>query len=304
MAELGEKMSDEELLKCLCQVVTRLDQFKGLYEYLKRRNLVSNFLAHGEMVLVRKVIVETDLLEIDDFGGCDSIYDAIALSLDEDRHGRVAGFFEAAQERPDWRNNFRRFVWNFHVRYPPERDSMPLKRFLSLYGDELGKKHPAIFKTICEELVWKVRYKLDNLASQKLLIDLVGQPSLLTPVAFANGFLDGADDTDLREFIKYGYKEAIVEGLKGNYGAGGRYWWSRMVSKYPNQFSGEYPDTDEARTAVLRDFRPTKQDREEAWAEKNAPILLAQLETLVTELPLYRDLLSIIAGYAITWVVV
>ena len=56
--------------------------------------------------------------------------------------------------------------------------------------------------------------------------------------------------------------------------------------------------------AALKDFKPTKQDREEAWAKENAPILLKHLETLVTELPLYTDLLSIIAGYAITWVVV
>ena len=63
IAELGKEMSDEELLKCLCQVVTSLDHFKGLYEYLKQRKMVPDFLAHGEMVVVRKVIVETDLLE-------------------------------------------------------------------------------------------------------------------------------------------------------------------------------------------------------------------------------------------------
>ena len=66
---------------------------------------------------------------------------------------------------------------------------MPLKRFLTLHGEEFSKKHPAIFKTICEALVWRLRWQLDNLASQKLLIDLVGQASLLTPVAFARGFL-------------------------------------------------------------------------------------------------------------------
>ena len=77
-----------------------------------------------------------------------------------------------------------------------------------------------------------------------------------------------------------------------------------MVSKYPNQFSGEYPSTDEARRVALKDFKPTKQDREEAWAKENAPILLKHLETLVTKLPLYRDLLPIVAEYAITWVVV
>ena len=68
IAKLGKEMNDEELLKCLCQVVTSLDQFKGLYEYLEQREMVPGFLAHGEMVLVRKVIAETDLLETDDFG--------------------------------------------------------------------------------------------------------------------------------------------------------------------------------------------------------------------------------------------
>ena len=76
-----------------------------------------------------------------------------------------------------------------------------------------------------------------------------------------------------------------------------------MVSEYPNQFSGEYPSTDGARSRALKDFT-TKQDREEAWAKENAPMLLKHLEMLVTELPLPRDLLPIIAGYAITWVVV
>ena len=52
-----------------------------------------------------------------------------------------------------------------------------------------------------------------------------------------------------------------------------------MVSKFPNQFSGEYPSTDEARRIALKNFKPTKQDREEEWAKKNAPILLKQLET-------------------------
>ena len=42
--------------------------------------------------------------------------------------------------------------------------------------------------------MWSLKCQLDNLASQKLLIDLVGQPSLLTPVAFAKGFLHWADD--------------------------------------------------------------------------------------------------------------
>ena len=118
--------------------------------------------------------------------------------------------------------------------------------------------------------MWKLKWQLDNLASQKLLIDFVGQPSLLTPVAFAKGFLDVASDMNRANFIKYGYKEAIEEGLKEEYEGGSRELWAVMVSKYPSQFSGEYPNTDEVRAIALKDFKPTKQDREEEWVVENA----------------------------------
>ena len=74
-------------------------------------------------------------------------------------------------------------------------------------------------------------------------------------------------------FIKYGYKEAIEEGLKEEYPDGGRKLWAVMVHDLPDQFSGEYPSTDEARAAALKNFKPTKQDREEEWAKENAPSL-------------------------------
>ena len=301
IAELGKKMDDEELLKCLCQVVTSLDHFKGLYEYLKQREMVPGFLAHGGMVLVREVTIETDLLETEGFGGCNSIYDAITLSLNEDCHERVAGLLEAAQERPSWKDEFDLFVGGFFVSYPPEKVSMPLKRFITLHGEEFSKKHPAIFGTVCERLVWRSKCQLNNLASQKLLVALVGQPSLLTPVAFAKGFLDVAGGTGQTDFIKYGYKEAIEEGLKEKYRGGGEGLWTVMVRKYPNQFSGEYPITNKARSLALKDFKPTKQDLEEAWAKRNAPNLRMKLEMLVSNL-LPTVLLGIVSEYAVTWI--
>ena len=74
-----------------------------------------------------------------------------------------------------------------------------------------------------------------------------------------------------------------------------------MVSKYPKQFSGEYPSTDEARAVALKDFKPTKQDREEEWAKKNAPNLRMKLEMLVPNL-LPTVLLGIVSEYAVTWI--
>jgi len=307
MAKLGNGMNDEELLKCLCQVVTSPDHFKGLYGYLERRNMVSGFLARGEMVVVREVIFETGLLETYDSGRCDRLYDAIALSLKEDRRERVAGLLEAVQERPAWRSEFDWFVNGFFVSYPPEKDGMPLKRFLTLYGEELSKRHPAIFEAICRELVGRLRWRLqfkDNLASQKLLADLVGQPSLLTPVAFVEGFLFYADDKNRINFVNYGYKEAIEEGLKKKYLGGGRKLWGFMVSKHPAQFFGYYPSTDEARTAAARNFKHSKQDREVEWAMENAPIFLPKLKAKLQEsdisILLQTVLWSIIVEYATT----
>ena len=60
--------------------------------------------------------------------------------------------------------------------------------------------------------------------------------------------------------------------------------------------------TDEARALPSRTSNPPNKIEKKQWAKENAPILLKHLETLATELPLYRDLLSIIAEYAITWI--
>ena len=277
----GINTRSDAILKHLFPVMTTLDQFKDIYEYLKQRDMVPGFLAHGGMVLVREVIVETDLLETDSIGECNSIYDAIALSFNAARHDRVASLFEAAKERPDWEDWFDLFVMGFFVRYPPEKNRMPLKRFLALHGETLSKKDPAISETVCAKLVLRLRSQLDDPVSQKLLIGLVGQPFLLTPVALARGFLPNATYTDQTNFIKYGYKEAIEEGLKERYRHGGRKLWDLMVRTLPDQFPGEYPSTDEARAAALENFKPTKQDREEQWVKANAPKLSAQFEQLI-----------------------
>ena len=266
--------------------------------------MVPAFLAHGEMARVRKVIVEMRLLKTNGLGECDGLYDAMTLSLEEDRHKRVVGLFEAAHGRPSGKHKFDLFTWIFFERHAPEKDSMPLKRFLTLHKEEFSKKHPVIFEAICQDLVSKLQWQSDNLDAQRLLIGLVGQHSLLTPIAFAKGFLYFAlDSAGKVNFIKYGYKEALEEGLKGEYPGGGRKLWVVMVYMYPNQFSGEYTSTDEALMTVLKNLK-TKQDREEEWALANAssfsPKLVARLQEpgMLILLPLV--LWDIVVGYAAT----
>ena len=77
-----------------------------------------------------------------------------------------------------------------------------------------------------------------------------------------------------------------------------------MVSEFPSQFSGEYPSTDEERRNALKNFKPTKRDREEAWITENAPKLRAKFENIV---PGFSDKLlwSLVLEYAtppFTWI--
>ena len=125
---------------------------------------------------------------------------------------------------------FNLFLDGFYMRHVPEKDSTLLKRFLTLHGEELNKEHPIIFEAFRRKFVEKLLWHPDNPASQKLLVDLVGQPSLLTPVTFSKAFLSPAWDRDRINFLKYGYKEALEEGLKEEYPDGSRDLWQVMVS--------------------------------------------------------------------------
>ena len=132
----------------------------------------------------------------------------------------------------------------------------------------------------------------------------MGQPSLVTTTAFAHGFLWDDHDDYRSNFIKYGWREALEEGLKEKYPGGGRKLWAVMLHDFPNQFSGEYPSTDEARAAALENFKPTKQDLEEAWAARNAqaflPKLVAKLQDPDISILLPSALWNIVVEYAAT----
>ena len=292
--------------KYLYPLIT-LDNYKHLFGALEANAKVSDFFVNGQIMVVKKVIFETER-EFGSSGEWNSICDAIALSLNGDRLERVADLLAAAHENPSWKNelggnDFEGFIGHFFERYDPEKNSMPLKRFLTLHGEEFGKKHPETFQIICQELAVVLKGRSHSSVAQKLLSDLVRQPSLLTPATFALVFLCGADDTDRVNFVKHGYKEAIEEGLKEIYDEGYEKLWDVLVDRYPSRFSGGYPSTDDELMAVLKCFK-TKRHREEEWAEENAPIFLPKLKLKLREsdisflLPL--TLWNIIVDYAAT----
>ena len=69
-----------------------------------------------------------------------------------------------------------------------EKDDAPLKRFLTLSSDELRDKYPSVLEMLCQELVPRRRYR-SSPKLEKLLAELIRQPSLLTPAIFARGLL-------------------------------------------------------------------------------------------------------------------
>ena len=138
---------------------------------------------------------------------------------------------------------------------------------------------------------------------KELLSDLIGQSSLLAPNTFAKAFLAHDEDSEQDNFILYGWKEAIEEGLEEKYSKGGERLWRIMVTKFPEQFSGGFPHSTSALAAVLQKIK-TKQDREEEWAEKNAPAfrpkLLAKLKEPGIDILLPAAMWGIIFEYAVT----
>ena len=100
-----------------------------------------------------------------------------------------------------------------------EKDDAPLKRFLTLSSDELRDEYPSVLETLCQELVPRRRYR-SSPKLEKLLAELIRQPSLLTPAIFVKGLLSRNSRSYRVQFIKYGWREAVEEGLREVYPGG------------------------------------------------------------------------------------
>ena len=309
VAKLGVNMEKDEFFMYLCPLITTFDLYKGLFKRLHYRDISKGFLIHGSMTLVKKAITDFTEDRSDYYINSDTIRSVIILFLNEGRHGRVIGLLEAVQERfteTDERRKqvgsdttFEFFMDKLFVKLSPEKDSMPLKRFLTFWGERLGEKHSVVFETFCLELVTYLTCRLSDPISRKLLVDLIGQRSLLTTTAFVKGFLIDDCNSLQVNFLLYGWREAVEEGLRDEYPGGGEYLWMVIMNLFPEKFSIRYPNWDEKYRAVLEMF-PTKRQLEEAWTNENAPTQLELLENLFPELQ-SKALLNIISKYAITW---
>ena len=311
VAKLGDNIARDDFFECLCPTMTSFAPYKGLFEYLENRKMFTGFLIYGKMSLIRKAIIEVNLDYDKKHIYWGYIRSATILSLKEDRHDRFIDLLEAIRETtagedkmreqaegPTW---FNAFMYQFFGNLVPEKNSMPLKRFLAMWGEELGEKYPRLFKTFCLTLVHYLKLWPSYSSRRALLLDLIGQASLIAPIIFARTFLTHGEPyyVSQLDFIIYSCRETIAEGLKEEYPEGGRDLWKVMTETFPDQFYGEYPYSDEARKAVLARFK-TKQQMEDECGVEILPKLLGLLKELVPDLPMIP--LNRVTKYLIPWI--
>ena len=313
-------ISVDELLKGAYSAMTTVEHYKLLAHRLEDRDTLPRLLVYGHMVLVRSALTEFHRYS-DHHIKNDLIFEAINLALDKDEHDRAVGLMKAAQERHAEEEGqgghvteFEIFMDDYFEKFSPEVNSRPLKRFLTHHGEKFNKEHPAIYENFCLSIVRRLKNRREcNSSAEKMLADLVGQPSILTPTAFARGCLNRANITSDRflmvECITHAWREAIVEGIKGEYRYGYVALWYYMAKQFPGQLSENYPPSDKELAAALAKF-PTKQEREMAWVKENAPHFQgeAQVKFLAEvlngfDLHFPTVLWVIVAGYAVvpTW---
>ena len=308
--ELCDSMTKDERAKHLFPLITNIEHCRYLNGYLECRGMLTSFLMHANMDLVKMAILECGDIDSDDYINPDRIGDAIVLSLHKDNHDRAIALLEAVQgkfanvddhnrENED-SSDFNDFMYDLFERHSPEKNDTPLKRFLTLRGEDLNEQHASVFETFCIELVGRLDLSLPSASSAKLLVDFVGQPSLLTPTIFAKALLTYGDDSGQDSYISYAWREAIEEGLKKEYSGGGQMLWEEILKTLPSSFPSSYPPSAKVRTAALKRFK-TKDMVETEWAEQNAPSLRVKLEEFMPGLfpPVP---LTIISEYAITWI--
>ena len=295
-------MQKNKLLKHICPAITTPEHYLGLFKYLKRRDVLAGFCAQGDMRIIRRLIVAFKNQNLSHHIHDGTIYEAIVLSLTEDQYERVIGLLSAVQRRYAKRDeqsglitetaDFKTFMKRFCLRISVKRYGTPLRRFLTLHGEEF-RRDASIFEIFCQKLVSHLARELPAPNSRRLLMDLIGHPSLLTTATFVKAFLRYNDNTTRRKFVIYGWREAIARGLKERCPGGYTSLWKVMVEEFPKCFSGGYPRSSEALQAVLAKF-PTKQELEKAWRQREREFTAL----LVAIVPLPPVLINVIAEYA------
>ena len=302
VARLGNTLTEDEVLEHFCLLMTTIGCCRNLFWYLIHCNIHAKFLLRTEMGLIREIIAEAKEEDFEGHIRWEHIIDAIILALAENHLDRVIDilivvqevYAEEDEERRQEREipKFERFIDHMIEGLIPEKYTL-IERFLTFLRG-LKENHPVIFETICRSLVYHLSTELEDPNAERRLVDLMGQSSLLTAKTFAEAFLGygSNDNAPLINFVAYGWREAVANGLRWGYELRGRLW-DQLMSKLPGEFPEDYPPSEKVYDAVLGRFK-TKEQLEETLARNGDE------ETMTDEFPLVP--FNIVPEYAVEWI--
>ena len=153
----------------------------------------------------------------------------------------------------------------------PENDSLSLRRFLTVHGEQFRGQHSDVYEAFCQDLISHLKSSSAVVSSNELILGLLEQPSLLTPTAFAGAFPSFHSGDHQSKFIGYGWREAISRALESDYPGGDKNLWNAIMMGCPEGLSREHPPTPAVRDVVLGRFK-TKRELEEPWRKKKLGI--------------------------------
>jgi hypothetical protein len=297
----GDELGKDEFLKQICPLLATFDQYKGLIKYFESHKMVADFFVCGNIEIVREAVFESKLYDSKAYVFKGHLETAAVMAFKGDHHDRVidllvirqeAGAGADAQRMRGTPSRFEIFMSIFVNNLKPEENAITLKRFLTFHGEEFRSKHSGIFELFLQKLVNRLTSGYVDPLSERLLIDLVGQPSLLTPTIFISGFPFLILSDNFPNFIKYGWREAFLEARKMKCIA----LTQTGTIELPGKISHMSPD--EILDYIFGRF-PTKQDREDTWFKENALLYQKNLECL-DFYPIPAVLLSLISQYVVS----
>ena len=140
-----------EYWKYVWPLITYFEHYKGLFAQLKQRNMISDFLAHGNMTLVQRAMAEGDdsgKLQIKQ----DFILDAISLCIKEDKYERATDLMRAEQEIHENDDDFDEFMYDLFHKFTSGSNRTSLKRFLTLYSGQFSEKLSRYFRGLLRKI--------------------------------------------------------------------------------------------------------------------------------------------------------
>ena len=306
IAKLG-KMTESNFVVNLCPLMTTVEHYNSLHEFMKDNKLIPSFLVNGNIELVRKVISKEGV-QFGNFCFDVNLSDALVSSFKQEDHGRFIGILTAgehqhmksgAQEK--WKFSNRFSISRFYKAIEP-KDNTKFKHFLVRHGEELNSEYPISYKFLCEQLVFHFYFEEQD----STLKDFLGQPFPFPPEAIVDGFLIGSPlDSRFQRFLNVAPREAIEQGVIGSDEYTGRRLWENIVERFPDT-DPTFPPSNETLKNVLANF-PTKEGLEEAWSKENAHRFKGkvskrsmEMRTLILPLDLLlSDLVNMVIGYTI-----